>query len=123
MLIKKIIFILVTILSFSGCTSSHINYDDIELRLADGEPNLNDRTGVQEIVIDKNLALEIGDAAIKSTYSERAYVDTKLIIYDYKNSDIFIVTRSPKDQGIIGNEICVAIDKKNGAILKIWSAE
>ena len=123
MLIKKIIFILITILCLSGCNDSRINYNDAEVRIADWEPKLSSEVGAQEIVIDKNLALEIGDSVIKSTYSEKAYEDTKLVIYDYKNKGIFVVARTPKDESILGNEICVAIDKKDGTILKIWADE
>lgn len=84
---------------------------------------MDEKTGAQKIIIDKNLALKIGDAIIKSTYSKEGYADTKLIITDYENKDIYVVSRIPKDPAVIGNEISVAISKKDGAVLKIWSGE
>ena len=72
-----------------------------------------------KIEIDKNLALEIGDAVL-SAYTGEKSDNTDLTISFVANQDFYIVSRLHVKWG---GELCVAISKIDGKILKIWHGD
>ena len=74
--------------------------------------------------IDEKLALDIGNAAIKSAWSradEKVLENTKFIIYEIKDMDVYVICRYYENW--MGGDCNVAISKKDGAILKLWGGE
>lgn len=86
----------------------------------------NDNFGIfpGEFIIDENLALDIGNSIIKSYCSgweDDVLEKTNFIVCEIKERDIFVVYRYYPDS--MGGAHGVAINKNNGAILKIWTDE
>lgn len=92
--------------------------------IVDDMPDLDSTVGAHAIEIDEALALDIGNAVIKSAYGEEAVSinDTEFLVYEVKGKNIFVVSRGPKG-GVLGGDHSVAIDKTDGSILKVWSGE
>ena len=77
----------------------------------------------KEMIVDEKLALEIGNAVIKSVYNENVLLQTEFVVCELENKDVFVVSRMPKDSETLGGDYNVAISKKDGAIIKIWTGE
>lgn len=78
-----------------------------------------------DIKIDEDLALEIGDAVLRSHIGEDVE-NMELVICRPQLKDYFVVTRinKPDERGhISGNDYNVAINIADGRILKIWPGE
>jgi len=91
----------------------------------DSEFNLDDKSGIPSkgLIIDEKLALEIGNAVIKSVYNENVIEQTEFIVCELKDKDIFVVSRIPKGGETLGGDYNVAISKIDGKILKVWAGE
>ena len=81
--------------------------------------DLDDKEYAAEVVIDEKLALEIGDAVLKSVYGQDALAETKFQVCELKDKDVFVVTRMPTEYEM-GDDYNVAISKKDGTILRVW---
>jgi len=81
----------------------------------------DDSCDIADFSIDEDLAIEIGNAIIKSAFGNNAITETRYIVREVIEKDCFVVTRLPKAD-IAGGDYSVAI-KKNGEILKIWWGE
>lgn len=78
----------------------------------------------EEVNIDEKLALDIGNAIIKSVCSRwdgDVLKNTQFIVYELKDQDAFVICRWYPDR--MGGDYNVAISKKDGAILKMWEGE
>ena len=75
------------------------------------------------LIVDEKLALEIGNAVIKSVYNENVLLQTEFVVYELEDKDVFVVSRIPKGGETLGSDYNVAISKKDGAIIKIWAGE
>jgi len=73
--------------------------------------------------IDQELALDIGNAVLQSLGGKALLEETEFIVYELKDKNIYVITRVPKDNNILGGDYNVAISKINGTILKIWGGE
>lgn len=93
--------------------------------VSDWDIDLDSQVGVptKGFIVDEKLALEIGNAVIKSVYNENILLQTEFVVYELKDKDIFVVSRIPKGDEKLGGDYNVAVNKKNGAILKIWAGE
>ncbi len=87
--------------------------------------NLDEKEGIsgQEIVIDEKLALEIGNAVIKSVFDEHVIKETEYRVFELRGKDSFVVSRLPRDKLMLGGDYNVAISKIDGRILKVWMGE
>lgn len=132
---RKIVFLLV-ICSFVslavGCDSidTTVNSNEEFLGyLTDTKDYYDTGIGIypEDFQIDEKLALEIGNAVIKSYctgYEDDVLEKTEGGVYKIKenmDSEIFVVYRWYPDS--VGGGHYVAISGKDGAILKIWGDE
>lgn len=80
-----------------------------------------------EFEIDEELALDIGNSVIKSLCGDNEddiLEKTEFVVYKIKedvDKDVFVVGRWYPDR--MGEGYYVAINKRDGAILKIWGEE
>lgn len=72
-------------------------------------------------VIDEELALEIGNAVLKSVCGEEFMKETEASVKEH--ADRFVISRGLKNKRITGGGMWVSISKKNGQILKIQGYE
>lgn len=72
-------------------------------------------------VIDEELALEIGNAVLKSFRGEEFMKETEASVREHP--DRFVIYRELKDKRYVGGGMSVSISKKNGQILKIQGYE
>jgi len=85
--------------------------------------DFNDTTGsFTNFSIDEKLALEIGTAVLKKIYGEVLISNTSYIVREISEGGFFVVIRMPNNN-IPGADYNVAINKKDGKILKIWMGE
>ena len=121
--------ICISMFAISGCSKVSTGISD----KTDGEfkgvvsnwsIDLNDQNGVsfEKLIVDEQLALEIGNAVIKAVYNEEILTQTSFLVYELEDEDIFIVSRIPKESKL-GGDYNVAISKSNAAILKVWVGE
>lgn len=71
--------------------------------------------------ITQETALEIANAVLKDIYQEHwreVYEKTEYYVKYVKKQDMYIVSRAPV--GYVGDGSYVAINKKDGKILRIW---
>lgn len=87
--------------------------------------DLESQTGIpaKGLIIDEKLALEIGNAVIKSVYNEDVLLQTEFVVCELEDKDAWVVSRIPKGGETLGGDYNVAISKKDGAIIKIWAGE
>ena len=139
MKINAIILSLLCILMFltSGCVYTDADVDQGEIGMSinttgefkgvisNWDLDLNSQSGVpvKELIVDEKLALDIGNAVIKSVYNEDVLLQTEFVVCELKDKDIFVVSRIPKGDETLGGGYNVAISKKDGAIIKIWVGE
>ena len=122
------------VIAISGCTSTDINDNGVFKGVAEGidaklltasfESNPLSFTFEESGGIDENLALDIGNAAIKSAYSnedKNILKNTKFQVYELKDKNVYVVYRYYEDS--MGGAYGVAISKKDGAIVKMWIDE
>jgi hypothetical protein len=72
-------------------------------------------------VVTEALALEIGKAVLKHISGEFFYEET-LTVKEVKKQKLFVVSFT-QEGFVLGGDLNVAINKKNGKILKIWGGE
>lgn len=82
-----------------------------------------DATNLKDFSVNEKLALEIGNAVIKSIQGEDHFNNTEFLVYEIEGQNVIVVYRMPKNKQVLGGEINVAISKTNGQILKIWGGE
>jgi len=89
--------------------------------------NFNSTFGdVKDFSIDDKLAFEIGSALLKKAFGETTFFDYHFIIIEVLEEDIFIVSALPPaepNRVPLGGDYNVAINKKDGKIIKIWMGE
>ena len=108
--IKRIAYLMLACLLLVSCNSS------------DNKINLRDRVGTyKNFVVNETLALEIGRAVLKDTYGEVFFEDT-LMVRDVEKQKLFVVS-FVKEGYVLGGCFSVAINKKDGKILRIWAGE
>ena len=122
---KNIIFIILLLL----LTSCNIAYEDTDIGTFEGvvpkgrfDIDKNNVVLPSGFYVNQELALSIGNAVIKDFSGEKFILESTYIVKEIQDEDIFIVTRFPK-KNQLGGDINVAIDKRNGCILKIWGGE
>jgi len=94
---------------FKGIVSGwNTDLDDITLTYSD-------------FVIDDKVALEIGDAVLKSILGDK-FNNTSFIVCEIADKNFYIITRIP-DTNVPGVDYNIAISKEDGRILKIWMGE
>ena len=92
--------------------------------VTDSDIDLNENTSnLKGFVVNEKLALEIGNAVIKSLQGEDSISNTEFIVYEIEGQNVIVVCRIPKNKQVLGGDINVAISKTNGQILKIWGGE
>lgn len=125
------------IVSTSGCTNTNTDVikEDIGMVVnttgefkgivSNWNFDLKSQIGVpaKGLIVDEKLALEIGNAVIKSVYNENVLLQTKFVVCELEGKDVFVVSRIPKSDETLGGDYNVAISKKDGAIIKIWAGE
>ena len=84
------------------------------------ELNNKDGTG---LTMDEDLAFEIGKAVLEKHYYEEKPDTSHYVVYDVPNENMFVVRVEPNNIKTMGGEYGVAIDRKDGKILKIWLGE
>ena len=85
--------------------------------------DFNDTTGSHtDFFVDEKLALEIGTAVLQKVFGEELISNTYFIVREVYGDGFFVVTRLP-DNNVPGADYNVAINKKDGKILKIWMGE
>ena len=132
---KKIIFLIVAncliflMCGFYGCKHSNKIVETEGIKdegefegLVDWDIDLENKVGAMNIIIDESLALEIGNAVLKSVYGNDMMENTRFHVCELQGRNIYVVSRIPKEE-ILGGDKNVAIDKMNGQILKIWAGE
>lgn len=127
---KTIAILLAFLLSFAnGCKNEDNNSttDEGEFLgvLSNVKIDFDNQDGAynKDFIIDEKLALEIGNSILKSIYGESMLKNSDFIVYEVEGENIFVVSRVPKDNGTLGDDYNIAINKKNGAVLKIWAGE
>ena len=77
---------------------------------------------VRDFTVSEDLAAEIGEAVLKDVFGDNIVINRQLLVEEYwKNKNYWCVSLSfPK---VPGGAYCVAIDKNNGKILKVWMDE
>ena len=120
-----LLLLTISLVFVSGCS----NADDMPaddgkfLGVVSGwDIDFDNEEGVADVIIDEKLALEIGNAVLKSVLGQDIITDTEFLVCEFKDKDIFIVSRSLKEYEM-GEDYCVAISKKDGAILRVWQGE
>ena len=84
--------------------------------------DLKDGTGMyKNFVITEALALEIGRAVLKDTYGE-VFSEETLTVKEVEKQKFFVVSFTQEGYAL-GGDFNVAINKKDGKILKIWAGE
>lgn len=74
--------------------------------------------------MDQYLALKIGDEVLRATFGEECLINSKYSVTDMEKTGRFWVTRLPKRKELhVGGDYNVIIDKKTGAIIRIWIGE
>ena len=119
---KKIItFILLslTLISISGCESA--GESEIEYEFDTITNYSMSSSGHPEI--DKNLALKIGSLVLESNFKEVEKDKMRYHIKYLKGEEMYIVLWVPQNAKSEDVRYGVAIDKKNGEILRMWSGE
>jgi hypothetical protein len=83
--------------------------------------NLRDSVGVyKDFVVTEALALEIGKAVLKHICGEEIFYENTLTVKEVKK---FFVVSFTQEGYALGGDFNVAINKKDGKILKIWAGE
>ena len=76
---------------------------------------------MDEYEITQETALDIGNAVLKDIYQEQwreFFEETEYMVISIEKQDMYIVSRAPV--GYVGDGSYVAINKKDGKILRIW---
>ena len=135
---KKILFlafigcIIILCVACSNTSSKNIKDGDEKLNQEliyeksthTSEVDLADNIGaVLDFEISEKLAVEIGNAVLKSVYNETILNNTKLILSENEKGNIFTISRVINDIYTDGGDCNVAISKTDGKILKIWMGE
>lgn len=134
-----LLFCCLLVIFFSGCTNiiatqgvDNMLPQDIALDKSVVEWNIEDwgvkidvesESPFKGFVVDDKLALAIGNAVIEALFGEDFIDKTRPNVYEIKGENMFIIERVYKEPDIIGGDVCVAISKTNGKILKIWGGE
>ena len=132
MVIRMVSLFLCVLLTFTGnlwtsATAKYMEQEDTGTFLGvvtDSDIDLNENTSnLKGFVVNEKLALEIGNAVIKSLQGEDSISNTEFIVYEIEGQNVIVVCRIPKNKQVLGGDINVAISKTNGQILKIWGGE
>ena len=125
---KKIILIVCSaLIIFSGCAKQDSNQKlselhDVYFATSSNGDYLDLENGGVEWEMNGEMALEIGNAVLESIYgAEIAEYDAYSVCYIEKK-EVYLVIRS-LGKDVLGGCFTVAISKKNGEILKVWSGE
>ena len=76
----------------------------------------------KNFVITEALALEIGRAVLKDTFGEKVFSENTLTVKEVEKQKLFVVSFTQEGYAL-GGDFNVAINKKDGKILKIWAGE
>jgi len=91
--------------------------------LASDKIDLTDGIGVyKDFVVTEALALEIGRAVLKDTYGEEVFSEITLTVKEVEKQKLYVVSFTQEGYAL-GGDFSVAINKKDGKILKIWAGE
>jgi len=114
----------ITLLSSSIEGDSY--YISVELSNVDGQVlKVNSNGWSTPIVFEmsQELALEIGDVILWHVFHERHLLDTVFIVAELPADNCFIVTRLPRYPVVLGGDVSVAIDSRDGRIIKAFMGE
>ena len=120
---KKAFIVFICLLCLAGCQnkdSDNIDYDRYKRYSSPsgytekGKEKGNPET--YEFYIDQNLALALGDAAIKDYWGEDVLKHTTYEVCEVAGKDYYVITRKPKL--LFGASYQVCISKTDGAILR-----
>ena len=120
---KKAFIVFICLLCLAGCQnkdSDNIDYDCYKRYSSPsgytekGKEKGNPET--YEFYIDQNLALALGDAAIKDYWGEDVLKHTTYEVCEVAGKDYYVITRKPKL--LFGASYQVCISKTDGAILR-----
>jgi hypothetical protein len=100
-----------------------MNQGVFEKIVSDPNIDFNDTTGsFTDFFVDEKLVLEIGTAVLQKVYGEVLISNTSFIVREIYGDGFFVVIRIPNNN-VPGPDYNVAINKKDGKILKIWMGE
>lgn len=101
---------------YVGVNEGKLNFD---LQLDQKKAN---HPEMKDYEITDEMAIEIGNAAIKAKYGEETLRNTHYSLSYLEDQGIYWFARWSSDP-ILGGDYEVAINKKNGAIELIWMGE
>lgn len=126
---KKILLVLVSFLllcGLSGCKEKEEQekYEYMTNKYYTSREEVENGAGIDiPFEMDADLAFEIGKAVLESHFSEEQLEDTHYELNNITAGDVYIVYKSPNGEDILGGGFGVAIDKKDGRILRIWISQ